>query len=65
MDPPLYANQDTVQRPAGESQMEEFRPLAPGSIRLEKGRGVLSLRATSIPGRSVMDVRQLNLTLRQ
>jgi len=63
-DPPLYTNQDTIQRPAGESQMKEFRPLALGAIRLEKGRGLLTLRARTIPGRSVMDVRQINLTLR-
>ena len=63
-DPPLYTNQDTIQRPAGESQMKEFRPLALGAIRLEKCRGLLTLRARTIPGRSVMDVRQINLTLR-
>ena len=44
--------------------MKEFRPLALGAIRLEKGRGLLTLRARTIPGRSVMDVRQINLTLR-
>ena len=27
-DPPLYTNQDTLPRPAGESQMKEFRPLS-------------------------------------
>jgi len=63
-DPPLYTNQDTIQRPAGESQMKEFRALALGTIRLEKGRGLLALRAMEIPGKSVMDVRQINLTLR-
>ena len=64
-DPPLYTNQDTLPRPAGESRMKEVRPLALGAIRLEKGRGLLTLRAISIPNRSVMDVRQVNLTLRQ
>ena len=63
-DPPLYTNQDTIPRPAVESQMKEFHPLALGAIRLEKGRGLLTLRAKTIPGRSVMDVRQINLTLR-
>jgi arylsulfatase A-like enzyme len=62
--PPLYTNQDTIQRPAGESQMKEFRALALGTIRLEKGRGLLTLRAMEIPGQRVMDVRQINLTLR-
>jgi len=63
-DPPLYTNQDTIQRPAGESQMKEFRALALGPIRLQKGRGLLTLRAMEIPGKRVMDVRQINLTLR-
>jgi len=63
-DPPFYANQDTIPRPPGESRMKEFRPLQLGAMTLEKGRGLLTLRALSIPGRSVMDLRQLNLTLR-
>jgi arylsulfatase A-like enzyme len=62
-DPPLYTDQDTLPRPAGESQMKEFRPLRLGVVRLAQGRGLLTLRALDIPGRSVMDVRQLNLTL--
>ena len=64
-DPPLYTNQDTLPRPAGESQMKEFRPLRLGTVRLEKGRGLLTLRALEVPGRHVMDVRRVNLTLRQ
>jgi arylsulfatase A-like enzyme len=63
--PPLYTNQDTIKRPAGESQMKEFRPLNLGVMKLEKGRGVLTLRALTIPGASVMDVRQVNLTLQK
>ncbi len=62
-DPPLYTNQDTIARPPGESKMKEFRALNLGIMRLEKGRGSLTLRALKIPGRSVMDVRQLSLTL--
>ena len=62
-DPPLYTNQDTLPRPPAESTMKEFRPLDLGTIRLEKGRGLLTLRATDIVGKSVMDVRQINLTL--
>ena len=64
-DPPLYTNQDTLPRPAGESQMKDFRPLVLGTVRLEKGRGPLTLRALQIPGASVMDVRRVNLTLRK
>lgn len=62
--PPLYTNQDTIARPDGESQMKEFRPLKLGVMRLEKGRGLLTLRATDVPGKSVMDVRRVNLTLK-
>jgi hypothetical protein len=34
-------------------------------MRLEKGRGLLTLRASQIAGQSVMDVRQINLTLKK
>jgi arylsulfatase A-like enzyme len=64
-DPPLYTNQDTLPRPPAESTMKPFKPLALGTVRLEKGRGLLTLRATQIPGKSVMDVRQVTLTLRK
>jgi arylsulfatase A-like enzyme len=62
-DPPLYTNQDTLPRPAGESKMKEFRPLNFGTVRLPQGRGPLVLRATDIPGQSVMDLRAITLTL--
>jgi hypothetical protein len=61
-DPPLYTNQDTLPR-RGESQMKPFHSLSLGKIPLEKGRGPLKLRATEIPGSTVMDMRQVNLTL--
>ncbi len=63
--PPLYANQDTIARPPAESQMKEFRPLQLGTMRLGKGRGLLTLQALEIPGASVMDVRQVTLTLKK
>jgi arylsulfatase A-like enzyme len=59
-DPLLLTNQDTLPRPPAESRMKEFRSLQAGSIRLEKGRGLLTLRATKIPGQSVMHLRQIN-----
>jgi hypothetical protein len=62
-DPPLYTNQDTLPRPHGESTMKEFRPLTLGEITLPSGKGPLTLRATEIPGASVMDVRRITLTL--
>jgi hypothetical protein len=64
-DPPLNTNQDTLPRPDGESQMKAFRPLALGTLRLEKGAGTLALRALEIPGKNVMDVRRVTLTLRR
>ena len=62
-DPPLYTNQDTLPRPPGESQMKQFRTLTVGRITLPAGQGPLTLRATEIPGSSVMDVRRVTLTL--
>jgi hypothetical protein len=62
-DPPLYTNQDTLPRPDGESQMKEFRTLKLGEMDLEAGQGPLVLRALRIPGKSVMDVRRVTLTL--
>ena len=62
--PPFMKNQDTLPRPKGESPAKEFRPLKLGTVRLEKGRGLLTLRALEIPGASVMDVRRVTLTLR-
>jgi arylsulfatase A-like enzyme len=62
-DPPLYTHQDTLPRPAAESQMKEFRTLKLGAVTLPAGQGPLILRATEIPGSSVMDVRRVTLTL--
>ena len=59
----MYTNQDTLSRPHGESQMKEFRPLKLGEINLETGTAPLTLRALEIPGKSVMDVRRVTLTL--
>jgi hypothetical protein len=62
-DPPLNTNQDTIPRPEGESQMKEFRSLSLGRMKLTQGTGTLTLRALEIPGKSVMDVRRVTLTL--
>lgn len=62
-DPPLYgAQNDRVPR-AGESYMKNFRPMRLGEITLDRGRGVLTLRALQVPGKQVMDVRSIVLTL--
>ncbi|QIF03425.1 arylsulfatase [Roseimicrobium sp. ORNL1] len=62
-DPPLNTNQDTLPRPDGESQMKEFHSLNLGKMKLTEGLGPLTLRAVEIPGKSVMDVRRVTLTL--
>lgn len=59
-DPPEYGmDEDRVLRI--ESYVKDFRPLLLGQIFLEAGRRPLSLRATSIPGTAVADVRLLQL----
>lgn len=60
-DPPFLDQKDRVPRDNG--PMKEFCPLTLGRIHLEKGRGPLTLRATHIAGRQVMDVRLITLTL--
>jgi arylsulfatase A-like enzyme len=61
-DPPLEGKaEDRVDRGA-ESYVKDFRPLKLGTIRLEKGRGPMTLRAIAIPGKQVADVRYLILT---
>lgn len=62
-DPPLVgAEHDRVRR-GGESYMKDFRPLRLGTLTLPQGRGELTLRALTIPGQQVMDVRMVTLTL--
>jgi arylsulfatase A-like enzyme len=63
-DPPLITGQDRAPRQS-ESTMKDFHPLRLGKIHLDAGRGDLTLRATQIPGKSVMDLRIVRLTLRQ
>ena len=43
--------------------MKEFHTLSLGTLPLEAGAGPLTLRALKNPGRQVMDVRGLALTL--
>lgn len=64
-DPPLVgAEHDRVPR-VGESYMKDFRPLSLGTMELLAGRGSLTLRALSISGTQVMDVRSVVLTLQK
>ena len=61
-DPPFAPDMDRVKR-GGESYVKEFKPLRLGVFHLEKGRGPLTLRALEVPGKQVMDVRVVVLTL--
>jgi hypothetical protein len=63
-DSPLKPEQDTITRPDGESVMRDFRTMTLGEVRLEPGKGELRLRATEIPGKSVMDLRRVTMTLK-
>ena len=47
----------------GESYVKDFKPLKLGVIELKAGRGELTLRALKVPGKQVMDVRSIYLTL--
>ncbi len=62
-DPPLLTNQDTLPRPHGESTMKDFKTLDLGRITLPSGEGALTLRALTMTGRTVMDLRRITLTL--
>jgi arylsulfatase A-like enzyme len=61
---PVGAEQDRVPR-AGESYVKDFKPLSLGVVEVKKGRGTLTLRAPDIPGKGVMDVRSVVLTLQK
>lgn len=61
-DPPLYGmEKDRVDR-GSESFVKDFKPMKLGTLDLKPGRGELTLRALSVPGKSVMDVRLIVLT---
>ena len=62
-DPPLVGKEQDRSSRGSESFVKDFRPLDMGRIRLPAGRDLLTLRATQIPGDSVMDVRYVVLTL--
>ena len=63
-DPPLMGMEnDRYPRRAGESYVKDFVAVPLGSLALEKGRGILQLRALDIPGTGVADVKALELKL--
>ena len=61
-DPPLVGKAHD-RTPRGESYVKDFKPLRLGTMRLNAGRGDLTLRAVDIPGRAVIDVRYVVLAL--
>jgi arylsulfatase A-like enzyme len=64
-DPPLLVDQDIVPRTThGESLMKPFHTMTLGEIALEPGRAMLKLDAPEIPGKSVMDLRRVTITLK-
>ncbi len=64
-DPPLVGKEhDRVPR-EGESYMKDFRPLRLRTINLEKGNGLLTLKASQIAGKQVMDVWGVTLTMQK
>jgi arylsulfatase A-like enzyme len=64
-DPPLRGKEHDRSPRGAESYVKDFKPLKLGTISLKPGRGLLTLRATDIPGKQVMDVRLVTLTLKE
>ncbi len=62
-DPPLYGKEHDRATREAESFVKDFKPLSLGKFDLQPGRGQLTLKALAIPGKSVMDVRLILLTL--
>jgi len=54
---PALRNIDKYRYPNGESFVKDFKPLNLGKIRMEKGKGILSLNALDIKGDMLMDFR--------
>ena len=62
-DPPLVGAEHDLASRGSESYVKDFKPLSLGELKLEPGRGQLTLKALKIPGEQVMDVRLVLLTL--
>lgn len=62
-DPPLMGAEHDRYPRQGESLVKDFHPLRLGELDLTAGRGLLTLKALKVPGRQVMDVRGVMLTL--
>jgi len=60
-DPPLVGEaENRINR--GESFVKDFKPLRLGTIKMPSKRGLLTLRASEIPGSEAIDVRYIILT---
>jgi hypothetical protein len=62
-DPPLHGEEHDRAKREAESFVKDFKPLPLGTLDLQPGRGLLTLKALSVPGKQVMDVRLILLTL--
>jgi arylsulfatase A-like enzyme len=62
-DPPLRGAEHDRYPRNGESLVKDFKPMKLGEMPLSKGHGLLTLRATQMTGKEVMEVRGLVLTL--
>ena len=62
-DPPLVGAEFDRYDRGSESFVKDFKPLRLGTFRLDKGRGLLTLRALKVPGKQVIDVRAVRMTL--
>jgi arylsulfatase A-like enzyme len=60
-DPPLLDKGLDRTGRSNESYVKDFKPLSLGTIRLEAGRSLLTLRAKEMPGTQVADVKYLML----
>jgi hypothetical protein len=59
-DPPLKGMEND-RDPRTESYVKDFKPLKIGTIHLQKGQGILTLKALKKPGAQVMDFRLMML----
>lgn len=64
-DPPMYGKEHDRHDRGTESYMKEFKPLPLGEIDFDKSRGQLTLRALEKPGPEVIEVRMIDLILKQ
>ena len=62
-DPPLIGAEDD-RTPRTESYTKDFRPMSLGVLRMEQGRGKLTLRAAEIPGKEAWEVSAVTLRRR-